>query len=254
MERPETMVLVESSLYKGSWEEAFTAFFTSQGMHFASLNITTTSDGSGTTLGSIEQTLAHDLSDLSESAYTVLVARGPIQSLVAQYYLESLPLVGLVLVDPLILQNDGRGTGTDERWSDSTQSLLKLLDDHETHDKANVITQKSSDLEPPLTALNKTETSATELGLLQSLPSITNPRPLELEPSSVPILVLYSSHHKYQDHYQKCAKSTARFHSFDYDNASVLEIAVKSDVGSAVEDDLDWVTEKVFEWYNEFVA
>jgi hypothetical protein len=32
----------------------------------------------------------------------VLITRGPIVSLVAQYYLESLPLAGLVMVDPIL--------------------------------------------------------------------------------------------------------------------------------------------------------
>jgi hypothetical protein len=54
-----------------------------------------------TTTSSSSSTSQHPLHDV------VLVSRGPITSLCAQYYLESYPLLGLVMVDPICLPRNG---------------------------------------------------------------------------------------------------------------------------------------------------
>ena len=99
-ERPETIVLCESSLYHRnlSWKEHASTFFPLNGLHFSSIDIMRSSslqqsyDESSSPI-SIIQSLEHNLhTDLSNtstsSAHVVLVARGPLQCLLAQYFLE----------------------------------------------------------------------------------------------------------------------------------------------------------------------
>lgn len=265
VERPETVVLVESSLYRQQWKEPCASFFTSQGLHFSSLDITTSLHDADddTSLASMEQTLSADLDQLSSSAHTILIARGPIQSLVAQYYLESLPLAGLVLIDPLIFPKDGRNIndlshGGDEKWSESVNYLLEILDDLLMQGKTTSSTQQVLLLESPLDIpkVSMDKSSLSELNLLQSLPRSSS-RPLYLEPSSVPILIMYSGHHVYQEYYKKCAERTAKFHSgHDYislDN-QVLEIPGRMDDSGVLESDCEWAMKRIFEWYDGHVA
>ena len=155
IERPEMIVLAESSLYSihNSWRDAFTSFFPAAGLHLASIDIMKTSPNSSSnepiSLASLEETLSMDLSHLgtmanvgddflipeystpsTTSAHTVLIARGPIPSLVSQYFLESLPLAGLVLVDPLLLPEDGRvkKKSSNGRLSSSLDDMVSKLE------------------------------------------------------------------------------------------------------------------------------
>jgi hypothetical protein len=245
LERPETMVLIESNLYKQQWRSSFSLFYPSRGIQFASIDITASNheqDETTTTLESMEQTLSRDISSLSESAYTILIARGPIQSLVAQYYLESLPLAGLVLVDPLILPEDGRNGVADGRWMGSVETLLTMINDA-------TIDGMRSRLKPnELKDETCTTTSLSrELDLLQSLVDITH-RPLFLEQSSIPMLVLYSCPNAAnEDYYEKCAETTAKFHS-----SSVKVLKIPSNVDG--EGDLEWTIKQIYLWYDDCVA
>ena len=101
-ERPETIVLCESSLYhvNSSWKEYASTFFPLNGLHFSSIDIMRSSslqqsslqshDSSPTSIiQSLEHNLHTDSSNTStSSAHVVLLARGPIQCLIAQYFLE----------------------------------------------------------------------------------------------------------------------------------------------------------------------
>ena len=131
IERPEMIVLSESMLYNHSWKYAASNFYPSNELHFATIDIMQPSSLSRpTTLKSIEHNMVQDLSNLnSSSAHVVLVARGPIQCLVAQYFLESLPLAGLVMVDPLIFPEDGRTekSSSSSRWKSSLDDLILSL-------------------------------------------------------------------------------------------------------------------------------
>eukprot|EP00804_Cyclotella_cryptica_P023134 CCRYP_000346-RA/>CCRYP_000346-RA protein AED:0.02 eAED:0.02 QI:67/1/1/1/0/0/2/0/309 len=250
VERPETIVLVESSLYRQQWKDSFASFYPSQGLHFTSLDIATpiqdAEDEEDTTLDSMEQTLSADLDGLSSSAHTILIARGPIQSLVAQYYLESLSLAGLVLIDSLILPEDGRVLndpcqGGEERWRESVTCLLNMLDVSLVQEKTINSTQPRALMEPPLDLTNDSlaKSSLPELKLLKSLPMVSS-RPLHLEAYSVPLLVMYSGHHVHQEDYKNCAEQTAKFHTGNDDintDNLVLKIPARKDESGVIDGD-----------------
>ncbi|KAL9179161.1 hypothetical protein ACHAXT_008451 [Thalassiosira profunda] len=305
IERPEALILAESALYRHSWEGAAADFFPSTaGLHFANVDITGgrsvgQRDGAGDGAGNIandmpslkllEQTLAEDLSNLGEmadvggadaflpghhapqttaSAHSVLIARGPLQCLVAQYFLESLPLAGLVLVDPLLLPEDGRdGKKTtmaegESRWRASVMDCLAMLDGAAPH-LASAAYEESSHplmLTKDNTDIERGQSSA-ELSILQSLAhdeATESARPLRLEPGSMPLLVLYTGDHIYHDHYRICAERTAAFHTCGgggdfYDQVSVLKTKTKVEAGGPVED-LEWAMRSIYGWYDEVVA
>jgi hypothetical protein len=224
-ERPENIVLVESSLYSSnssqpnSWKEAFESFYPAQGLNFSSIDMFRCESGARiTSVKSLEQTLAADLSHLSTTtgigaAHTVLIARGPIQSLVAQYFLESSPLAGLVLVDPLLLPNrgvNGIQSGTD-RWDSSLQDFISLLDGNAPSmykhlDDKFVCENVTHPLLLDDGRIQLTESKTTELSLLASLSRNKDSRVLLLEPGSVPMLIFYSCGNEYEDYYRICAE------------------------------------------------
>ena len=292
LERPETIVLTESSLYSNSsWKEAFESFYPKQGMHFSSIDMLRTANDSQiiTSVKSLEKTLASDLSHLATSigigaAHTVLVARGPVQCLAAQYFLESLPLAGLVLVDPLLLPEDGRvkkqnnvalSSGVvDNRWRSSLKDLMSLLDgnapnmykhaDEIVRDNANhplLLGDRasSSTTIPAQTSATKSTSLDVELSLLNSLTHNKESQQLKLEPGIVPMLIFYSNgaNNDYEDYYRICAERTAAFHtcagSSDYfDQVSVAKIPTLQ--GGSGGDDLDHLLTQIYEWYDVVLA
>eukprot|EP00571_Detonula_confervacea_P008838 CAMPEP_0172326314 /NCGR_PEP_ID=MMETSP1058-20130122/56181_1 /TAXON_ID=83371 /ORGANISM="Detonula confervacea, Strain CCMP 353" /LENGTH=244 /DNA_ID=CAMNT_0013043067 /DNA_START=515 /DNA_END=1249 /DNA_ORIENTATION=+ len=215
----------------------------------------------------------------STSAHAVLIARGPVQCLIAQYFLESLPLAGLVLVDPLLLPVDGK-TGKKEieseesvtRWNTSLLDLISMLENRAPQ-MYNDASQSllDGDIHPPLKLPSgmaiqpsdntKYDSTLEEISLLHALANdkkYKNARSLKLEPGAIPILVLYSGDHTYHDYYRICSERTAAFHTCggkgDYfDQVSVLKIPKKSDGDESV-DDLDQVMGSIYEWYDEVVA
>lgn len=94
-ERPCTVVLAQDgSLYENSWQEPFSQVLPNKrGLHYCNLLLDARSLHKGLDL--LEQ-------DLASMPNVVLITRGPIVSMIAQYYLESLPLAGLVMVDPIL--------------------------------------------------------------------------------------------------------------------------------------------------------
>ena len=99
-ERPCEVVLAQdSSLYQTCWQESFSQILPQEcGIHYCSISIESRSLQDGLDI------LRQDLATLSN---VVLVARGPLVSLLGQYYLESLPLAGLVMVDPILIDHVG---------------------------------------------------------------------------------------------------------------------------------------------------
>ena len=281
LERPETIVLTESSLYaNSSWKDAFESFYPKQGMHFSSIDMLRSANDSQiiTSVKALEQTLASDLG--IGAAHTVLVARGPIQCLAAQYFLESLPLAGLVLVDPLLLPDDGRvkqqnnvasSSGVvDNRWRSSLQDLMSLLSGNAPNMykhadeivRDNAIHPLLGDRVSSSTTISESKSTSLdiELSLLNSLTQNKDSQQLLLEPGIVPMLIFYSNgvNNDYEDYYRICAERTAAFHtcagSSDYfDQVSVAKIPTVQG-GSGGDDDLDHVTKQIYEWYDVVVA
>lgn len=341
-ERPETIVLAESKLYASSWQGSFASSFPERGLHFSSVDITKPSPsikfskddnnyGDCLTLSALESNLRNDLTNIhgnessqpstsSSSAHALLVARGPIPCLISQYFLESLPLAGLVLIDPLLLPEDGRrinkkntnnhtiinnayGKGS-ERWDTSLTDLIDVLEGRPpammnsspvlskgqgttTANKTPIVITKDRLHNPEINLLHsfarRTENSTTTTTAADE-----GPRPLRLEPGSIPILVLYSKHSLYSDYYRICAERTAAFHTAcggsggDYfDQVSVLGIPKKTNelnildndgnvtpnvdgvddvhfkldgCNEGTEDDVDWVVDRIYEWYDEVVT
>ena len=106
-ERPCPVILAEDSLYSDqSWtpvcEERFPNVHGMPYQQFSWSSTDTTID-----MDAALSELSRDLStsSISSSPQTVLIARGPWMSWMALFYLESLPLAGLVLVDPLPLDH-----------------------------------------------------------------------------------------------------------------------------------------------------
>ena len=96
-ERPCEVVLAQDPTYETCWQQSFARVLPQErGIHYCSVVIDNKNLQEG--LDMLEQ-------DLAALPNVVLIARGPLVSLVAQYYLESFPLAGLVLVDPVLLDH-----------------------------------------------------------------------------------------------------------------------------------------------------
>lgn len=102
LERPCMLVLTEDHLFyesDPSWQTSFGQRFPRDyGIQFSKMDLQNfTSLAAG--LVEMEQ-------DLGTEMNVVLVTKGPLVSWLAPYYLESLPLSGLVMVDPIELTRD----------------------------------------------------------------------------------------------------------------------------------------------------
>ena len=179
-----------------------------------------------------------------------------------------MPLAGLVLVDPLLLPEDGRPGRKqmkpdegDNRWKASLSDMISMLENKapQMYNDApeSLINEKSHPLKV------KTSQGGAEASFLHSLAdSNKNARPLKLEAASVPVLVMYSGDHAYHDHYRIAAERTAAFHTCggegDYfDQVSVLKIQQKqagSDDDGLMIDDMDEMMKSIYGWYEEVVA
>jgi len=191
----------------------------------------------------------------SASAHVVLIARGPIQCLVAQYFLESSPLAGLILIDPLLLPDDGRRESTmvaktesssssESRWTTSLMELISIIEQ----------------LHPP-------PKNNEEIAFLHSLlqqrqqQQASSSRPLQLEAGAVPMLILYSDNDTiHRDTFRICAERTGAYHTFvggnadHYDQVPVIKIPKKKAKSDDNDDDLQSTMRLIYEWYDEVVA
>ena len=160
--------------------------------------------------------------------------------------MHSLPLAGLILVDPLILPDDGRLVGVEQhnvsssRWKSSISELQSMLEE------TNGLPKSSDEQRHPLQPL----VIELESSLLNSLVQTKDEcRTLKLESGSIPLLVMYSGDHTFHDHYRICAERTAAFHTCggqgDYfDQVSVLKVLTEH------EDTM----KMIYDWYDEVVA
>lgn len=103
-ESPLSVVLAEDEgFYPSSWHEAFTTQIPEQyGMSFRQFSFGPDTSTYDAALQEIKRDLSTPHHD---GANTILVTRGPWMSWMASFYLESLPLAGLVMVDPMQLDD-----------------------------------------------------------------------------------------------------------------------------------------------------
>lgn len=117
-ERPCTVALVQDTgLYTAQstrqWQDELRQIFPNQqGITFANFewkweNVNDDESGGGSGRCAVEQGMEHLYLDMAQlmSPHVVLVARGPLVGWISQLYLESFSLAGLVLVDPLPLDD-----------------------------------------------------------------------------------------------------------------------------------------------------
>jgi hypothetical protein len=136
----------DKGLYNQSWTSLLQRLPKDYGIHFCCEKITLTS---------LKDALSDMQNDLRSFPSIVLVSRGPLVSLVAQYYLESLPLSGLIMVDPI---TDG-----------CLETVEELI---------------------PLFAANGEKE---EVSFLERISSGAEERPLKLERGVVPMLVVMTT-------------------------------------------------------------
>uniref|UniRef100_A0A7S2E9Y4 Uncharacterized protein n=1 Tax=Ditylum brightwellii TaxID=49249 RepID=A0A7S2E9Y4_9STRA len=220
-----------------SWSTTFATSVPRRGMAFANVDIFThissnfvRSDsndandafGAKHILLSMERELAADIGAMPPG--TVLIAVGPVPCLVAQYYLESLPLSGLILVDPVILPPlPGENTVA------AAESAKEVLD---------ILFQSNKKDNHPLLH-NLSECEVIERTIVEDLAKTCSSwdRPLRLEPGSVPMLILSSSrretnksddsHVKHDTIIQAGAQGTASIHSiYDEEDMQVKRIGI----------------------------
>lgn len=142
----------------------------------------------------------------------VLVARGPVASLCAQYYLESFPLLGLVMVDPLPSLSD---------WNEG--AVDDVDDENKNHGsdqsrKHNVSIQKEW-----RSFLDQQHHSGSKIAR----------RPLRLEPNAVPMMVLLSEHSPLE--WKKASQIVAACHSNENGIYGVVPVRDLTGPGNALQ-------------------
>jgi hypothetical protein len=173
---------------------------------------------------------------------------------VAQYFLESSPLAGVILIDPLLLPDDGRRESTmvaktkssssESRWTTSLMELISIIEQ----------------LHPP-------PKNNEEIAFLHSLlqqqqqQQASSSRPLQLEAGAAPMLILYSDNDTiHRDTFRICAERTGAYHTFvggnadHYDQVPVIKIPKKKAKSDDNDDDLQSTMRLIYEWYDEVVA
>lgn len=98
----------ENSVSK-SWINVFRSKVPADyGMSFASISLNWQHDlgGNPSVFGGLQALKSCRLSSISDA---ILVTRGPVASLCAQYYLESMALQGLVMIDPILMDDEDNG-------------------------------------------------------------------------------------------------------------------------------------------------
>lgn len=200
-ERPCTVVLMEDeSLYANSWRNDFqTILPRDYGISFTSLCKNERPDTAAATTTTKSPSPSSSLSDSGHPTTTrrnfsmrldvmkemlppirdaILVCRGPLSSLCAQYYLESYPLQGLIMVDPILIDDDD---------DDDVNSNKDRTDLDENDDDAD--DENNND-----TARRLIEESMLDAGVVESEEELQHfhSNKLLLEPNAVPMLVLLS--------------------------------------------------------------
>lgn len=246
-ERPGSLILSESALYRNPWSGHFSRAFPRRGVHFVGVDLFSGLQpdqklGNLPLLSLLEENLKVDIGQLP---FPLLVARGPVLSLVAQYYLESLPLSGLVLIDPLILPDHERFPNSVGQMKQSATKMLEMLQNQTSglpfRDRIS-LTDKN-DVRAELAAINELATGTTWN------------RPLRLEPGTVPMMVLSTVGKGVypEDFFRKCSYETQKFHSpQDKTNGRWGDVLAK-DISEENGENLDHVVDTIFHWIDDYV-
>jgi hypothetical protein len=115
----------DEGFYSQSWNTWRSTLVDEHGFSFAHLSIT--ADDFDAAL----RELSNDLSHLI-APHTVLLSRGPMISWLAQFYLESLPIKGLIMVDPLPMDH-GESVQALERHYATSSASFSLFHDYVEH-------------------------------------------------------------------------------------------------------------------------
>lgn len=119
-EKPCTLVLLEDQgLYDSSWNSWLSRRLPNEhGLHYCYQTIN---------LSTLDAALSEITTDLATMPCVVLLSRGPVVSWVAQYYLESLSLAGLIMVDPVFEPSPELLTQLRNLYSDESMQEHNLL-------------------------------------------------------------------------------------------------------------------------------
>jgi hypothetical protein len=204
IEKPFTVMLMEDRfIYDNTWEDSLKkAIPRDYGMSFISLSFPEEH-----TFDQVVEDLKTDMSRFNDA---ILIARGPLSSWSAQFYLESFPLKGLVMIDPILFdqqfeENDGK-----------TSAALK--------DRVSAVTRNQ-----PLN-FEKWETFL--LGALE--------KKLRLEPNSVPMLVMSS-----QNMFTSASKNVAKRHS---DNDGLFGEVLMREITTSNDKNLENIMRDIYRW------
>ena len=123
-----------------SWSETFRSKIPAEyGMSFASIVLTFRNHNCNKHKNSASPTSVSDglqalkASELPGIGDAIVVARGPVSSLCVQYYLESFSLQGLVMIDPVLIDDTGVGDADgDVNQASSLVSRIYPRDDDDT--------------------------------------------------------------------------------------------------------------------------
>ena len=109
-ELPVTLILAEDDGFYGdespsSWHKEFAETLpTEYGMSYGRFSMSPNTSNLDQAMQEMKNNLTSDATTFSASN-VILVARGPWMSWMAQFYLQDLPLAGLVMVDPMLLDD-----------------------------------------------------------------------------------------------------------------------------------------------------
>lgn len=212
IERPCTVVLLEDKgIYPASWrDELQDQIPANYGMSFGYISELDQ-------LSTFKQRV-NDLIDLATITDAVLVARGPLASWSAQLYLESLPVQGLVMMDPILFDR------RDDLDVEATEELKLSMEQRGL--------QSSGDYRQ-----------------LEAISQGLETRKLKLEASPVPILILQSMG---GDVFAQTASETARRHRHDlglFGEVQVTDISKEEEdkckIDEAIQIIDSWIDENV---------
>jgi hypothetical protein len=190
---------VESPYYArtgNSWKEYFQQEFPYRGIHYVNISIldgkihpseegrdwkSSSSSSSRNPYPYLKEAEEQLASDVSMFPSPTLITRGGLLSMVAQFYLESYALSGLVMLDPYISPEVASSSEPCLNTSTSCSMLLHSME-----------VEKSKRLKQQHVLLEEDDLELHLLKML-SIPntSRTDVRLLKLEPSSVPMLLVY---------------------------------------------------------------